>query len=331
MKHLILITLFSIFSLQLAQSQLLPILNQYREHIGFVNPAAVSTDFMLALPSADYMIKVGGGHRIQWVDNDTWQVNTSIIDLEAATALNGIGLAGGLYFVNDEVDVTETNSFFGRGAVYVGDLNLGRFWGGVGFNVGYTLHSIDLRRLRAYEGNDPLLEFDKLTGNTTDLGVGVFGVYQLDSYNKFVSFGLSMPQLLEQQVTFDNSDSQDYDYTQFRHVYGHASFVATTSSSDRLSFFEATAWVKHVQGFRPNIDVNLRYQISSAFSFGLGGNSNSTLHLEAGTNLFVDDRGYNERARNRIRLTYGLDFPFNTSYSAYSGPSHEIHVFFLTF
>lgn len=319
------------FSFFPAWGQQLPLFTQYREHHGHINPAFPSQDYFVnGLP--DRMIKVGGGQRLQWVASDVFTVSTSVLHGEGFFNLGNVALLGGGYFMHDEVDVTTMDGFYGRGAVYVGNIdayNANGFWGGIGFNAGYVSHSIDLRKLKAYEAGDDLLAYDYLTDFTPDLGVGCFGIYYWDSYDKMLMMGISAPQLLEFEVAFEDSDKKDYSYTRLRHFYGQLSFISNTSQD--FGFFEASLWGKYVQGLTPHIDLNLRYQFSSPFSVGLGGSTNGAVHFEAGANIPVGKTHRNDRSTNYLKVGVSSAFPFNPNYSTQFGLTHEVNLSYVIF
>lgn len=324
-KFLLLFFLSSAFSQLRAQQ--LPLFTQYREYPGFVNPAAVSMDYFAAA-APERMLKVGGGSRLQWVGNESFTVATSIIHGDAFFNLGGVSFAGGGYFLQDKVDVTSMNGFYGRGAVYIGDPVYNRFWGGLGFSGGYIRHALDLRKLKAYNANDPLLSYAALDASTFDFGVGAFGVFQWDGYEKALMFGVSVPQMLEPEIRF--LDDNAYDFLLPRHLFTQLTFMASTSAD--YGFFEATLWGKLIEGTQPHIDLNLRYQANSNVWLGIGGSSVATLHLEVGTNLRVGRTvSHASNEDNYLKIGYGFDMPFNTNYASYLGAAHELNISFVVF
>lgn len=324
-KHLYLL-LFG-FSFHLLPAQQLPLFNQYREYPGFVNPAAVSTDYFAAA-APERMLKVGGGSRLQWVGSESFTVATSIIHGDAFFNLGGVSLLGGGYFLQDKVDVTSMNGFYGRGAVYIGDPVYSSFWGGLGFSAGYIRHVVDLRELKAYRADDPLLSYASLDASTYDFGLGAFGVFQWDGYEKALIFGVSSPQMLEPEIRF--LDDTAYDFILPRHIFTYLSFFASTSQD--YGFFEASLWGKLIDGTRPHIDLNLRYQVNSNVWLGIGGSSVATLHLEIGTNLKMARAVSHARNEdNYLKIGYGFDMPFNTNYASYLGAAHELNIAFVIF
>lgn len=307
-------------------AQQLPLFNQYREYPGFVNPASVSMDYFAA-GAPDRMLKVGLGSRLQWVGNESFTVNTSIINGDAFFNMGGVSFAGGGYFLQDKVDVTSMNGFYGRGAVYVGD-PYNRFWGGIGFSAGYIRHVVDLRKLKAYNAGDPLLSYAALDASTFDLGVGAFGVFQWDGYEKALLFGASLPQMMEPEIRF--LDDNTYDFLLPRHLFTQLTFFASTSAD--YGFFEASLWGKLIEGIRPHIDLNLRYQANSNIWLGIGGSNVATLHLEVGTNFRMGRTvSYASDEDNYLKIGYGFDVPFNTNYASYLGAAHEINIAFVIF
>ncbi len=323
--RLLAIALLFAFCLPLPAQQL-PIFTQYRHYGGLINPADVPLDYFTSDQLPERFIKISGGQRLQWVGNENFNFNTSVIDGTGFFNLGNVSLLGGGYFIHDQVDVTTTDGFYGRAAVYIGDPR-GMFWGGLGFNAGYVLHTIDLRQLKAYQANDPVLDYANLTATAPDLGVGGFGVFQWNNYDQVLLLGASVPQLLEPDISF--TDNTDFDYQRIRHFYGRATFIAKTRSD--YGFFEASIWNRYVPGLPMSIDLNLRYQVSSPFWFGLGASTNGTAHVEAGSNISVSRTSAYDRSENYLQIGYGFDFPFNPAYGTYFGASHEINLAFLIY
>lgn len=326
MRKFLILSLLGFFGLQL-NAQQLPLFNQYREYPSFVNPASVSMDYFAA-GSPERLLKVGGGSRLQWVGNESFTISTSIIQADAFVNLGNVSLAGSGYFIQDKVDVTSMNGFYGRGAVYIGEPRNSSFWGGLGFSAGYINHTIDLKKLKAYNANDPLLSYAALSASTYDLSVGAFGVVQWDSYEKALIFGFSAPQFMEPQIQF--LEDNLYDFKLPRHYFAHLTFFASTSAD--YGFFEASAWGKLIAGNRPHINLNLKYQANSNVWFGLGGTTAPAMQVEIGTNLKMSKVvSYDSTKENFLKIGYGFEIPFNGSYASYLGSSHELNISFVLF
>ena len=322
--------LFLFFLPTYSSAQQLPIFTQYREYQGYINPAAVSTDYFTN-GSPQRLIKAGMGQRLQWVGNQSFTMQTSIINGEGFMHFDqsSVSIQGGGYFIHDEVDVTTMDGLFGRLGVYIGNPEDAstKFWGGLGFYVGYVFHNINVSKLKSQETDPKLLE--DLSSDIPDFGLGLFGVYKLDGNSKILHFGVSAPQFLELNLEF--ADNSDFNYTRLRHLFGHVAFLTQLNSLTDYSFLEVSAWAKYVQGLIPHVDVNVRYQPSSAFSIGLGASTNSTVHIELGASLPVGKSVSNDQSNNRLRLGYGFDMPFNSNYASYFGGSHEVSLSYLIF
>lgn len=330
MRKLLLLVL-CYFAFQQLDAQQLPLFNQYREYPGFVNPAAVNIDFFTR-GTPEKMLTAGGGSRLQWVGNKDFTIQTSILHTESLYYLDGVSLALGGFFLQDKVDVTAMNGFYGRGAVYIGEPSRSSFWGGLGFNVGYVHHRIDIQKLKAYHGNDPLLQaYAPLSSASYDVGVGAFGVFPFksdDNGGKTLLLGVSIPQIMEPEVKF--LDGATYDYNLIRHVFTQITFLSSNSSD--LKFFEASLWGKWVEGLGAHVDLNIRRQVNGNLWLGGGASSSGTFHLEIGTNLKLWETS--EASKNRdnfVKIGYGFDVPFNTRYASYLGASHELHCSFIIY
>ena len=320
MRFLYFVSLYLLFSSSVLAQQL-PIFSQYREYSGLINPAAVPLDYFINA-NLDRLIRISGGQRLQWIANENFKVSTSVLSGEIFKNQGNSSFAAGAYFMHDEVDATQIDGFFGKFALYVGEPR-NRFWGGIGFNVGYTIHSINLQRLKALESNDPLLQFAVISSNNTNIGIGGFGVYQWDGYDKMLLFGISIPQLYESEISFYEDINHDYVLT--RHYYSQVTFITNTSKDD-FGFLEFSAWGKYIYGLPPNIDLNVRYQLSSPIWLGLGGSTNGTVHIETGTFFNIGKIKDDDRSQNYLKIGYAMDFPLDPRYSVYYGTSHEINL-----
>ncbi len=310
--------------------QQLPLFTQYREYHGLINPASLNVDiFARSSSSPDKLTRFGGGHRTQWIANEAFNVRTSVLNLEHFYNLGNVSLQGGFNFLHDQIDVTTLDGFYGRGAVYVGDTR-NNFWGGLGFNTGYLTHSIDLTELKAYYGGDPLLNYARLSASSIDFGVGGFGIYQWGNYDNAILLGFSVPQILESAVSFD--DDTEFDYRRSRHYYTQLTYFTSTGSGDGWGYLEFSLWGKYVEGLQPNIDFNVKYQISSPAWIGAGFSTNGSVHLEVGGNIPWGNTNTYDESENIVRVGYGFDYPLiNTAYSSHFGISHEINLSFLIY
>ena len=102
------------------------------------------------------------------------------------------------------------------------------------------------------------------------------------------------------------------------HFYGLAGYH---KSLNEESYLETSVWVRYVKNVPVQADVNVQYQMSTAFSLGIGYSSNQTLHAEVGFTL-GENMGWDNQA---VKIGYSYDVPFNTL-SPHFGAAHEINV-----
>ena len=303
-------------------SQQLPLFTQYREYYGYINPAALTTDF---LASSRYSFNAFGvSHREQWLSGKFSAVRTSVARGEFFFETgSSVSFVAGGYFMSDKVGSTNQVGFLGRGAVYLGDPAHNFF--GLGFTAGAVQYSIkiDRRKFRVNNAGDPLVN-DLTSDAKPDLGVGLFGVMELGK-DINVYGGVSMPQLFG--LAFDLSPPGQeglFTYEKTLHLYNYAGvYINTSFGNQDYSFIEISTWGKYIPGLSYHADFNFRYQISTPFWVGAGIATTGTAHLETGFNIGISGRdGY-------MKLGFGYDVPFSNDIHSYIGSSFEVNLSFI--
>lgn len=296
-------------------AQQLSLFTQYRENSSIINPAAVESDFL----AFGNNISFGASYRAQWVGLPGNPQTQTIRGTFFADGMRGVALMVGGQLINDVTGPTGFTGFYGRIA---GVLSDDPQYGGlsIGLSAGMVQYRVKGSQIVLRDENDVLGGLDQ-SQLFPDVGVGLFfykavgGGYSADNY---IYGGLSVPQVLGLDFTFQNEKGEYYS-RRIQHFYGMLGFY---KFFDDNSFLEPSVWVKYAPNAPTNADVNIRYQLPSALWVGTGVSTGGSLHLEAGFSL-----GDNVGLDNLIRLGYGYDYSFS-SFGPTAGSTHEINLTF---
>ncbi|MDN3636231.1 PorP/SprF family type IX secretion system membrane protein [Neolewinella lacunae] len=290
-------------------AQQLSLFTQYRENATIINPAAMESDFL----TFGYNMSFGANYRRQWAGQqntpETQSIRFSYINSQAS----GVALTGGGYLMNDQTGPTGFTGAYGRvGAVISRDPEEGGI--SVGLSAGYVGYSVRVSELVFQQNGEPLSGTDIGQGHP-DIGLGVYAYRYASDYSMFYG-GISVPQLLGLDLTFQNENGQ-FNIQRLRHFYGMAGWYLFTGSD---SFLELSSWVKYVEGAPLNADISLRYQLPSAPYMGAGISTAGNFHFEAGLNI-----GQSYNSDTNFRIGYGFDYSFS-SFGPSVGGTHELQV-----
>ncbi len=289
-------------------AQQLSLFTQYRENATLLNPAAMESDFL----TFGYNMSFGGTYRKQWAGIEN-SPTTQSLRFSYLQPRSGATLTMGGHILNDQTGPTGFTGLYGRiGAVISGDPEDSGL--SLGLSVGYVSYQVRLSELVARDQQDALIGADQGQSHP-DVG---FGLYYYNNVNRdnLLYFGLSVPQLLGFDVTFQN-EAGEFNVQRLRHYYGMAGWYLFTSAE---SFLEVSSWVKYVEGAPINADVSLRYQLPTAPYIGVGISTAKNFHFEAGINV-----GQSTSAPTNFRIGYAYDYSFN-SFGPSVGGTHELQI-----
>ena len=292
-----------------ALAQQLPLLTQFQERIGVLNPAALPTQYL----RYEHNLAFGATHHSQWTGVEGGPVTSQVA---GSMLFDDYGplvpLAGG-YFVNDR---TGPSGFSGVYAKLGGILSDDPYERGVGmaFQLGLNQYRLRFSELE--------LRDEELTYNADDdgrlfpdAGVGLFAYTRSGVH--VLSGGLSVPQVLGLDLRFRGSDGEVVTQ-RYRHYFAHAAYLLELP---RDGYFEATAWVKVVPQAATNVSLGVRYQTPTSLYLGAGLTSSRMLSADLGVAL--GERGGDRAAR----IGYGFAQSF-TRFGPYVGATHELNLSF---
>lgn len=311
MNRLVLFFILS-FLAQTVVAQQLPLFSQYRENYIAINPAMVSTEYLLY----DQHISFGASYRTQWSGFEG-APETQLIRGEYLYDNGGFSLLTGGYLINDQTGPIGLTGAYGRiGGIFTDD----PYYGGiaVGLTFGAVQYRVNTRELRLRDAND-IVAMDTKTQIYPDVGVGVYYYKRLSGGfldDDYVYAGISIPQALGINLEFQD-EGGNFGVKRNQHFYAQAGLFHLLGGE---SYLEVSTWAKFVESAPININVNLRYQTDAIIWVGAGGSTAGTAHVEAGVQL-----GENAGFDNTIRIGYGFDYTFS-SFGPAVGTTHEVNV-----
>jgi type IX secretion system PorP/SprF family membrane protein len=301
-------------------AQQLPYQTQFRQMYGYINPAAVSSDYFLY----EYNTTINAAYRLQWAAQPqtprTLFVSGEYIhnNNERGAAFN---LAGGAMLMSDRVGpLSLTGAHVRLASLFAKDPYFGAF--SLGFNVGLTQYRLLHNRIVWESLNDPNIPLDDVSTTKPELGVGAYYFKRLRrgkiAGDNFYA-GLSAPQLWAAHTEITSQTNQ-VPITRIPHVYLSGGWYHFFNEE---SFLELSIWAKYARGARPNMHLTGRFQPIRTFWLGGGFNPNGLAHLEAGINLpgFLAENG-------NMKIGYAFDYNIS-AFDLPLGASHEIHVSYL--
>lgn len=273
-----------------AAAQQIPLYSQY-----YMNP------FMYNPAFTGYRgdVYLTGTYRRQWTDINGGP-ETRALAAEGGLADGKVGLGGFAYM--DYTDILERFGGYISYAYYIKFKNEARL--GIGISAGVQQTSIDWNR--ASFGDEV---FDPVNTNNTKTGVAFDGSAGLSFLWKGLKVGFSVPQLVETQVKYLNSD-QGTSYTLARHYLATASYDISLAQ-DKF-FIEPMAMFRYSEGKQWQIDggVNLSYKkiiwVGAMYRYD-----------------YAVSMGGGFKVHDRISVGYSYDLAIN-DLNGYAGGTHEV-------
>lgn len=304
--------LFFILGLPLSQAQQGSLFTLYRDAWSFVNPAALSNNYILN----NRTMSLSGNGRFQW-----WGLpespRTQTLQWEWMDEDHNSVWGGQL--LNERTGKIGQTGVYGRYAyrirkgrrvvqsltigVQAGAVQQRARWSEISFTDPTTAPQTDQWAIRP------------------DVGLGVFYHYADRWYA-----GLSVPQTFGLRTKF-NAEAQTYALRSVPHVYGVAGWYWNAPwLGNETSFIEPSIWIRYVPHAPLSIDLNARCQVSelvwfgTGASMGFGTNIAATLHAEAG--LFFGEQV--QLLNSQLKLGFGFDLPITQGVAGVFGAGGEI-------
>lgn len=287
-------------------AQQLPLLSQFQESVGVLNPAAVANSYF----KFEHDVRFGAAHHAQWTGLEGNPQTSQLVGEVLFDDYSPVSPLLGAYFINDQTGPTGLTGLYLKAGGVISDDPYYRGLS-IGLSVGVTQYRLNLSELELRDEEAVLAAEDDGTVSP-DAGVGVFAYQRFGDHVGFVGF--SSPQVLGLDLSYRGNDGE-IATRRYRHYYAQAGAVLDLGDD---SYLEPVAWVKFVPEVPVNVSTTVRYQTPSAFFVGLGGSSARMVHGEAGV-LLGDRSG----AGALFRIGYGFDYSFVT-FGSFAGPTHEL-------
>lgn len=291
-----------------ALGQQLPMLSQFQESAGVLNPAAISSLYFQYEQNAQFTAT----HHNQWTGIEGNPRTSQLVGQILFDDYAPVAPIAGVYFINDQTGPTGLTGLYAK---FGGVLSDDPYDYGISAAFQFGINQYRLR-ISELDLRDQETVYASGDDNRIypDAGIGIFAYKRFGESLLFG--GVSAPQILGLNLNFRGNDGT-IQTQRYRHYYAQLGLQYDLGD---FSFLEPVAWVKFVPDVPVNVSMTLRYQTPSAFFLGLGGTSASTFHGEAG--VVLGDRTGSDPM---MRIGYGFDYGFAT-YGSYAGPSHEIHL-----
>lgn len=294
------------------QGQQLPLFTQYREAIGIINPAAMSSSFFS--DEERYSLFAGISARTQWVGRKGTP-QTQFIHAEKVLEGDNVYVLYGGYIINDQVDRIGTTGIYGRASVIITS-DPSESGLAVGLSGGMVHYRVRLEGAIVRDPDDELALTNQ-SRTRPDLGAGIYAWRSLGRKNNLLFGGISIPQVLGLDVSFRDGEDNTFSIERVRHFY--TTLGTRLYLGGEYNYIEPVAWLKYVPHAPIHADMGIRYRFFEYLWIGGGYSTNGNSHVEIGT--IIPD-SYGERD---IRIGYGFDGNFSGNV-AYYGNSHEINI-----
>ncbi len=291
-------------------AQQLSLFTQYRENATIINPAAIEGDFFAYGKNLTF----GASYRQQWVGLTNGPRTQILRGSYLNTEYSGVTLLAGGQIINDQTGPTGFTGIYGRiGGVVTEDPEYSGL--SIGLSAGLVQYRVNASDIRLRDPNDVIGQQDQAQ-LFPDVGLGIY-YYQLVGDGNFFYTGLSIPQVIGLDLTFQDENGEFFT-KRIQHFYGLLGFYKFFSDD---SFLEPSVWVKYAPNAPINADINLRYQTPSSFWLGTGVSTGGNFHVDAG--IIIGQNTFD----NIIRVGYGFDYSFS-SFGPTAGSTHEINLTF---
>lgn len=318
MRQLAIYALLFFASLSKLFGQQLPLYALYRDNWPLINPAGVSSQYILYEKSNT----MGASYRKQWLGIDG-APRTATISFQRIA--DGGKLVFGGSLISDRTGDIGVNGGMGNFAYRI-RLQKDHVLS-FGLSAGLRQYGIAVKEINFRDKTDVAIGTSQ-NQLFPDFSLGVFYNYG----EKFYA-GLSVPQVFELQTNFRNTTG-DLNIGQVRHIYAVLGAYLNVFSNPS-AFLEPSIWIRSVpllpdpamnnekKKILLSADINVRAQLNEAFWVGAGGGFSGIVHLETGFipgdllntgDLFKIGLGY-DYSTNPYGGTLGHTFEINLSYS----------------
>lgn len=297
----------AVFAPTVAGAQLVSLFTQYNEMQSFINPAAISGDFLQYQQNAVASLL----YRRQWASIED-APQTGLARFEYIMEGNSLSSFGGFLF-KDKIGASNVQGFYGRYAYHLRPSTNADILFGLGISAGLLQYRIKPQELEFEVGDQ--LQGNSQTDWVPDFNLGASFTYFPQQGVKFYT-GISVPQVARTRAKFDAEGNRKFALSRPGHLSLTAGAVIPVGQQ---GFLEPSIWVKGASGQPVNIDFNIRQKFVNNFWMGIGYGTARTLHVEAGAILTK----WLNLQNGLLRIGGGYDYNIG-GYGSQLGNTYEI-------
>lgn len=275
------------------------------------NPAQISENYFLFENTTSFEMN----YRTQWLGLEGAPVTQSLTYQSLFETKNAFSLLFGGRLVNDQTGPTGMfGGYLNVAAMFTEEPYYGAWSLGLSFGaVQYRVNTADFKPRHAGD----ILVFNTKKSTYPDVGFG--GSWYKKMRNNFfndgyVWAGISAPQLITSNVTFENGGAGEFSINRLPHIVAFAGFQKYFTKS---SMVQPTLAIRYVNAAPVNLDFNVKYMMPNTFWVGLGASSSRSLLTEVGMIL-----GENIGIDQEVRVAYHFGYSMK-DYGASIGNIHE--------
>ena len=275
------------------------------------NPAQISENYFLFENTSSFEMV----YRTQWLGLEGAPVTQVLSYQNLFETKNAFSLLFGGRLVNDQTGPTGMlGGYLNVAAMFTEEPYYGAWSIGLSFGAAqYRVNTADFKPRHA--GDILLLNTKRAT--YPDVGFGgswykkMNGGFLDDGY---VWGGVSVPQLVTSNATFENGGAGEFSFNKLPHVVVFGGFQKYFS---KTAMVQPTVLVRYVKAAPTNIDFNVKYVMPNTFWVGIGASSSRALLTEVGMVL-----GENIGIDQEVRIGYHFGYSLK-DYGASIGNIHE--------
>ena len=293
-------------------AQQLPIFTQSQEVQGFINPAHISSDYLLYRTNLSF----GMTGRMQWIRSDAAPQTQLINGRYLYENSGGISWLSQGYLMNDKVGrVSQKGAYASCAGIISGDLE--SYGLSIGLGAGVMNYSLDLSNTIVRHQDDIWATTDQTLWHPDfSMGVNFYKSVERGRENDYFYAGISAPQIFGLKPKYTVVDLE-HSFTRVQHIYANLGYIFNFGEE---SSFEVTTWGKYVPVKIYHQDFHIRGTYKGKYWAGAGVSTSGFVDAEVGFRL-----GEEQGISNPMKIGYSFQTALFTPYNSISlGTSHEI-------
>ena len=293
-------------------AQQLPIFTQSQEMQGFINPAAVGSDYLLYKKNLSF----GLTGRTQWIKSDAAPQTQLINGRYLYENSGGISWLSQGYLLHDKVGrLSQKGAYASCAGIISGDVQNYGF--SIGLGAGMVNYSLDLSNTIVRHQDDIWAATDQnIWYPDFSMGISFYKSIERGRNSDYFYAGISAPQLFGLKPKYSAADIQ-HSFTRIQHIFANVGYIFDFGEENSC---EITTWAKYVPVKIYHQDFHIRGTYQGKYWAGAGASTSGFVDVEVGFRL-----GEEQGIDNPMKIGYSFQTALFTPYNAVSlGTSHEI-------